>query len=214
MIDERRQNRRRLAGLAWMMGGSLAVLILVFSMNNTVGMPDKAAATTATNVSIQKPPPKKKMPVKKREVRKPKSTQKSPRAPLPKIGGGLGGLSFGIPDFDAAALGDVSDKLLGDMDAMVMSEEAVDDPPTVRSRPAAVYPARARAKGITGSVTLSLLIDETGDVERVQILEASPPGVFDEAAREAVRNWRFDPASYKGKHVKVWVRQTVHFKLV
>ncbi|MCB1154602.1 energy transducer TonB [bacterium] len=205
---------RRLRGLAWMLGGSLAVLALVFAMNNTVGMPAKIDATVATNISIQKPVPKKKMPVKKREIPKRKAARKSPRAPLPKIGGGLGGFSFGIPDFDAAALGDVSGKLLGDMDAMVMSEEAVDDPPTVRSRPAAVYPSRARAKGITGSVTLSLLIDETGQVERVQILEASPPGIFDEAAREAVQNWRFDPASYKGKHVKVWVRQTVHFKLV
>ena len=42
---------------------------------------------------------------------------------------------------------------------------------------------------------------------------SSPPGVFDDAATEAVRQWRYQPALYRGRPVKVWAEQVVHFEL-
>ena len=60
---------------------------------------------------------------------------------------------------------------------------------------------------------LSLLITATGEIEKMQVLEASPAGVFEDAALEGVRSWRFEPAQYQGRNVKVWARQRVRFDL-
>jgi protein TonB len=62
-------------------------------------------------------------------------------------------------------------------------------------------------------VNLRLLIGPAGDVERVKITESEPPGVFEDGARQAMRQCRFEPATYQGKPVKVWARQRVNFKL-
>ena len=63
-------------------------------------------------------------------------------------------------------------------------------------------------------VTVSLLVAADGSVERAKVVAAEPPGVFDAAALDAVRAWRFEPASYGGKPVKVWARQVVRFGLM
>jgi protein TonB len=96
---------------------------------------------------------------------------------------------------------------------MVMTEESVDVAPRPRERHAPAYPPRARAKGITGVVTLSLLIGADGRVERVKVLNAEPSGVFEQTAISAVEQWYFEPAFYKGERVKVWARQVLRFNL-
>jgi protein TonB len=75
------------------------------------------------------------------------------------------------------------------------------------------YPQRLRDKGIEGHVTMSVLVNATGGVERVKIIESKPPGVFDDVAQQAIRGWRFQPGTYEGEAVKVWVRQTFRFEL-
>ena len=97
--------------------------------------------------------------------------------------------------------------------ATVMTEDAVDSKPKATRRTAAAYPKRARAKGIEGFVRMSLLIDEAGRVARMKVLESQPAGTFDEEAKQAVRQWTFQPAMYQGAPVKVWATQTVRFQL-
>ena len=75
------------------------------------------------------------------------------------------------------------------------------------------YPKTAGSRGVEGYVVLSLLISATGEIEKVQVLESSPSGVFEDAALQGVRNWRFEPAQYQGRNVKVWARQRVRFDL-
>jgi protein TonB len=50
-------------------------------------------------------------------------------------------------------------------------------------------------------------------VEKVKVLESSPPGVFDDVAAQGVQGWKFEPASYKGEAVRVWATQKVRFDL-
>jgi protein TonB len=45
------------------------------------------------------------------------------------------------------------------------------------------------------------------------VLEASPPGVFDDVAVAGVQTWRFEPAQYRGEAVRVWATQRVRFDL-
>ena len=96
---------------------------------------------------------------------------------------------------------------------MVMTEDSVDVPPRPLSRQQPRYPPRARADSVEGQVTLGLLIGPDGRVLKVKVLDATPPGVFDGAAQDSVRGWRFQPAQYRGQSVKVWARQVVHFDL-
>ncbi len=49
------------------------------------------------------------------------------------------------------------------------------------------YPQEARAKGLKGDVRLMVIIDPTGKVKAIQILESSGSKILDEAAKESVR---------------------------
>lgn len=96
---------------------------------------------------------------------------------------------------------------------LVVSEELVDDPPRAILNPAPRYPASAQSQGVEGSVKMRVLVDRQGAVTQVVVTESSPPGVFDTAAVEAMRRWRFSPATFKGQSVQVWVRKTLTFRL-
>ena len=56
-----------------------------------------------------------------------------------------------------------------------------------------------------------MLIDTDGGVKDLQVLEAQPPGVFEDAALAALRNWTFRPAQYEWRSVAIRVLQTYRF---
>jgi protein TonB len=60
------------------------------------------------------------------------------------------------------------------------------------------YPAAARAKGVEGWVELRYTVTAAGTVEDVEILRASPAGVFDAPVRAAVLEWRYEPRLASG----------------
>jgi len=96
-------------------------------------------------------------------------------------------------------------------------------PPTVRRvggdiRPpqkvtdvAPVYPPLARAARVEGIVILEAVIGEDGGVRDVRVLRSVQ--LLDEAAMEAVRQWRFTPTLLNGEPVPVVMTITVAFKL-
>ena len=96
---------------------------------------------------------------------------------------------------------------------VVMTGESVDVAPKPTQRSAMEYPKAARKNGITGFVLMNLLIDKSGQVEKVKVLQSEPAGVFDEVAETGVRSWTFTPAQYKGQPVKVWAKQKIRFDL-
>lgn len=75
------------------------------------------------------------------------------------------------------------------------------------------YPDLARQRGQEGSLKLMVRIDDLGRVRNVEVVEASPPGVFEEAALEAFRNARFQPAMKDGRPVRYEAYMRVEFKL-
>lgn len=75
------------------------------------------------------------------------------------------------------------------------------------------YPDLARQRGQEGSLKLMVKIDELGRVRDVEVVEANPTGVFDEAALEAFRNARFEPAMKDGRPVRYQAYIRVEFKL-
>jgi len=152
---------------------------------------------------------------------KPKPKRRQDNQPLPSIkpsnvGSSLAGsgLSFGVPLFDAAEFADIADGgLLDSFANNTMDKESVDTAPRVRRRSPIVYPELARRQGISGYVTMNVLIDESGNVEDVEVVDSKPKDIFDLKADSTIRRWKFEPATYNGKKVKVWAMQKVVFKL-
>ncbi|MCB9727530.1 MAG: energy transducer TonB [Deltaproteobacteria bacterium] len=208
---------RHAAALAAMVAGSLLVFGLVLMMNRPPELAVRPPPLASTEMSVApRKPPKKEEPKPKPKVTPKKVARKAPAPPAPMLGAALGGLDLGIPALGQADLGDAAQAMLGEGDAardLVMTESSVDVAPKPLERTPPRFPPRARAEGTTGRVTLSLLIGQHGEVLKVKVLSSSPPGVFDDAATEAVRQWRYQPALYRGRPVKVWAEQVVHFEL-
>ena len=88
----------------------------------------------------------------------------------------------------------------------------VDSEPTVASEVKIPYPDEARRAGIEGTVTLSITIDNEGKVVAVKILKGPGYGL-DEAARDAIRRFRFKPAVKGGEAVSTEMKYAYTFLL-
>ena len=65
-----------------------------------------------------------------------------------------------------------------------------------------VYPQLAYQQRLPGKVTVSILISQRGSVDEVSVVKAEPPGIFEQAALNAVRELKFSPALRGGRAVK------------
>jgi periplasmic protein TonB len=76
------------------------------------------------------------------------------------------------------------------------------------------YSEKARQVGIQGAVIVEAIIDEHGNVTNVRVLKGLPMGL-EQAAVEAIQQWRFKPATQEstGKAVKVYYTLTVNFTI-
>jgi len=79
--------------------------------------------------------------------------------------------------------------------------------------PSPDYPATALAQHLAGSVTLEYTVDTSGETRDIHVVEATPPGVFDQAAINAVKHWRYAPLLVNGAAVDVPVRTRMRFEL-
>lgn len=75
-----------------------------------------------------------------------------------------------------------------------------------------VYTEIARRARVMGVVILEAIIDEQGNVAETRLLKGLPMGL-DRAAVEAVRTWKFQPATLKGEPVPVYYVLTVNFQV-
>ena len=75
------------------------------------------------------------------------------------------------------------------------------------------YPPSALAQRTTGSVMLEFTVDTRGETRDIHVLESAPPGVFDQAAINAVKHWRYAPMLVDGGAVEVPVKTRMRFEL-
>lgn len=88
-----------------------------------------------------------------------------------------------------------------------------------------VYPADLRQQNITGTVSLRLLVDRSGSIKKVQILgkdssinddekkAAWAQKKFLKAVVDLIKTWKYDPATYNGTPITVWVKVKFPFTL-
>lgn len=74
-----------------------------------------------------------------------------------------------------------------------------------------VYPEDAQAAGIEGLVELDIVIGEDGRVIQILVVRSIPE--LDEAAIDAVSQWRFEPTLLNGEPVEVAMKVTINFTL-
>lgn len=106
--------------------------------------------------------------------------------------------------------------------------ESADDPPDMASAgetraertlpaPASIvqpeYPGEALRRGQEGYVALEFTVTANGEVTDVAITDSEPAGVFEQPVREAIRRWRFEPATEGGEPVEQRVRHQFEFNL-
>jgi TonB family protein len=72
------------------------------------------------------------------------------------------------------------------------------------------YPPEMLATGIQGQVVAEILVDASGSVSDANVVR-SESALLDEAALQAVRNWRFTPTRVDGQPVPVKMKVTVNF---
>jgi periplasmic protein TonB len=73
------------------------------------------------------------------------------------------------------------------------------------------YPALAVAARLTATVVLEAEVDPSGRVARVSVERGHP--LFDDAAIEAVRQWRYQPLLLNGEPTAFILTVTVRFDL-
>jgi periplasmic protein TonB len=84
-------------------------------------------------------------------------------------------------------------------------------PPTKIVHVNPIYPPLARAARREGLVVLEAVIDVRGNVTTVNVLQSVP--LLDQAAVDAVRQWRFTPTLMSGEPVPIVMTVTVNFQL-
>jgi len=74
------------------------------------------------------------------------------------------------------------------------------------------YPSAARRAGVQGSVVVRGIVRKDGTIDDVEVIKDLPYGLGD-SARQAVSQWRFRPATYRGDPIDVYYTVTVNFRL-
>lgn len=85
--------------------------------------------------------------------------------------------------------------------------------PTPLKRVKPRYPERASRARIEGAVLLGLTVSAQGEPVDFEVLESTPPGVFDDAALRAVEQWTFRPASRNCAPVATRAVQKISFRM-
>ena len=84
--------------------------------------------------------------------------------------------------------------------------------PIVKVEP--VYPRRAQQGGIEGYVLLEFVVTTSGGVRDPVVVEASPPGIFDQSAINAALKFKYRPRIANGERMEVsGVRNLIMFRL-
>ncbi|MBN2232735.1 MAG: TonB family protein [Deltaproteobacteria bacterium] len=91
----------------------------------------------------------------------------------------------------------------GDLDRQPMALQTVEP----------VYPFAARRRGIEGQVEVRFVVDAAGAVRDIFIVNAEPPGIFEDAVRRTLSRWRFKPGMRRGEAVATLVQTAIVFKL-
>ncbi len=187
---------------------SLVILLLVFQTLRAIDMDETESKKLDIEIEVTDIPPTEQF---KRPPPPPK-----PSIPIPTE-------SEDVPEdltieANALDLSDISPPPPPPEDDGDMVFVAFDEPPTPKGgfrsiQKALKYPEIARKAGIEGRVTVHVLVSEKGIVIKTKILQSLGHTGCDQAAVNAIKKVRWNPAMQRDKPVRVWVAIPVIFRL-
>lgn len=136
-------------------------------------------------------------------IQQPRS-EEMPQTPKMEIA--MTDVDVGIPNF--APVVDLSAALKNAGIAMGTESDVL---PMLRIPP--VYPRNAKLAKIQGFVKMEVVINPDGTVNDISVIEAKPPRMFDTAAVNAMKQWKFKPKLVNGVAVSQRAQQVIEFKL-
>ena len=84
--------------------------------------------------------------------------------------------------------------------------------PIVKVAP--IYPRRALSRGIEGYVIVEFVVTKQGSVRDPVVVEAKPEGIFDQAAKDAAKKFKYKPRVIDGLATEVaGVQNKITFKM-
>lgn len=134
--------------------------------------------------------------------------------------------SDGIPKIEGSAEKRVDPQVVSPaVPGTVSPREPILTPPSILSQTPPEYPSEGysvilnrtsltpqlRIEAAEGRVILRLLVLADGSVDRVEVVVSSGHEVLDQTAVEAVKIWRFAPATRDRQPIKAWVVIPVRF---
>jgi len=220
------RNGKKIVG--WIAGRAFAVLaaalltlvlFLVLPLLQAIGNPLKSDMLVSGNIATIEPPEPPQAPEEEIEKEKPPPPppELTEQAPPPldlaqlelalnpgTIGEGIAG-NFHI---------DIVEQLGGaagseEMDR-IFSLSELDSRPRAIFQRSPVYPSSMRRSGRTGTVYVIFIVDTQGRVRDPKVQKSTDAG-FEDAAVEAVSQWRFEPGTRKGQKVEFKMRVPITF---
>ena len=76
---------------------------------------------------------------------------------------------------------------------------------------APVYPVLAKNQHVSGNILVDALIDANGRVTTMKVV--SGPTLLHQAAMDALKQWKYQPATLDGKPVAMHLTVTLQFRL-
>lgn len=84
--------------------------------------------------------------------------------------------------------------------------------PIVKVAP--IYPRRALSRGIEGYVIVEFTVTKQGSVKNPVVVEANPEGIFNQAAKDAAKKFKYKPRVIDGEATEVaGVQNKITFKM-
>ena len=108
------------------------------------------------------------------------------------------------PDADSSGLAfaaDVGDSMALEGGGLALEGGDGEYLPIVKVAP--VYPRRALQRGIEGFVIVEFTVTKQGAVKDVAVVEANPEGIFEQAAMDAAKKFKYKPRVVNGEPAEV-----------
>jgi protein TonB len=172
-------------------------------------------ATAAANKSAQGPVAQKSQGVEEKQT--PKKSRKSDAGSGQKLAASTGaqpstGGRTGAPPQQAQQTGDAQQSPAGDAKKNEGGPVSVGSlAGKAKQRVSPAYPQIARMSRVSGVVTVYLVVNEKGEVEKIE--RADGPAQLQQAATDAARRWKFLPTVIDGQAVRVTGYLSFNFSL-
>jgi len=208
--DEDDRKLKRAIVIAVVLHAILLAVPILSTGDKAIKPPEKPKVYVVQQVRFRPPPPKQQEELLKPRTKKVPIPDPTPDEPEPirvveeveqRLDIPVDDTVFGIPEGPPAVEPDGPILVGGDV-----------KPPERVFAPQPAYTEIARRARIQGVVIVQAIIDKAGNVTNVKVLKGLPMGL-EEAAVDAMKQWKFKPATLNGRPVTVYYNLTVNFKL-